>query len=161
MSTGLLRPGPAAFLLKVQIHSIVVERGMPSSAAHLSCQLTLCILCDKSRRRLQVSNTELCCSAASARCMPGMQSRQNEAKKKLKCCFLCSLFFAGAVLIDQYCNPLSDICLRSVQAQVDDITDKVRKVLRAKNPRHPSLAAKAGTVQKRPLLQSFPAPLHS
>ncbi|NXR13532.1 FBX21 protein, partial [Semnornis frantzii] len=55
-------------------------------------------------------------------------------------------FVAGAVLIDQYCNPLSDICLRSVQAQVDDITDKVRKVLRAKNPRHPSLASKAGEV---------------
>lgn len=69
-------------------------------------------------------------------------------EKKLKSCFLCSLFFPGAVLIDQYCNPLSDICLKSVQAQVDDITDKVRKVLRTKNPRHPSLASKAGTVQK-------------
>ncbi|XP_065424373.1 F-box only protein 21 isoform X3 [Chrysemys picta bellii] len=52
----------------------------------------------------------------------------------------------GAVLIDQYCNPLSDICLTSIQAQVDDITDKVRKVLRTKNPRHPSLAPKAGEV---------------
>uniref|UniRef100_A0A8C3V868 F-box protein 21 n=37 Tax=Passeriformes TaxID=9126 RepID=A0A8C3V868_CATUS len=55
-------------------------------------------------------------------------------------------FLEGAVLIDQYCNPLSDICLKSVQAQVDDITDKVRKVLRTKNPRHPSLASKAGEV---------------
>lgn len=65
------------------------------------------------------------------------------------------------MLIDQYCNPLSDICLKSVQAQVDDITDKVRKVLRTKNPRHPSLAAKAGTVQKWAFLHSLPAPLHS
>ncbi|XP_050780100.1 F-box only protein 21 isoform X3 [Gopherus flavomarginatus] len=55
-------------------------------------------------------------------------------------------FLEGAVLIDQYCNPLSDICLTSVQVQVDDITDKVRKVLRTKNPRHPSLAPKAGEV---------------
>nr|XP_042699125.1 F-box only protein 21 isoform X3 [Chrysemys picta bellii] len=55
-------------------------------------------------------------------------------------------FLEGAVLIDQYCNPLSDICLTSIQAQVDDITDKVRKVLRTKNPRHPSLAPKAGEV---------------
>uniref|UniRef100_A0A8D0KYC3 F-box protein 21 n=1 Tax=Strix occidentalis caurina TaxID=311401 RepID=A0A8D0KYC3_STROC len=55
-------------------------------------------------------------------------------------------FLEGAVLIDQYCNPLSDICLKGVQAQVDDITDKVRKVLRTKNPRHPSLASKAGEV---------------
>ncbi|EMP24404.1 F-box only protein 21 [Chelonia mydas] len=55
-------------------------------------------------------------------------------------------FLEGAVLIDQYCNPLSDICLTSVQAQVDDITDKVRKALRTKNPRHPSLTPKAGEV---------------
>lgn len=76
------------------------------------------------------------------------QIKLSKEKKKLKSCFLYSLFFPGAVLIDQYCNPLSDICLKSVQAQVDDITDKVRKVLRTKNPRHPSLASKAGTVQK-------------
>ncbi|XP_031447949.1 F-box only protein 21 isoform X2 [Phasianus colchicus] len=55
-------------------------------------------------------------------------------------------FLEGAVLIDQYCNPLSDICLKSVQAQVDEITDKVRKVLRTKNPRHPSVASKAGEI---------------
>ncbi|XP_025898677.1 F-box only protein 21 [Nothoprocta perdicaria] len=52
-------------------------------------------------------------------------------------------FLEGAVLIDQYCNPLSDICLRGVQAQVEDIADQVRQVLRTKNPRHPSLASKA------------------
>lgn len=79
---------------------------------------------------------------------PGTLSSSNQAKRKLKFCFLYSLFFPGAVLIDQYCNPLSDICLKGVQAQVDEITDKVRKALRAKNPRHPSVASKAGTVQK-------------
>lgn len=94
--------------------------------------------------------------AACLECRAG----KTKQRKKLKSCFLCSLFFAGAVLIDQYCNPLSDICLKSVQAQVDDITDKVRKVLRTKNPRHPSLASKAGTVQKCAVLQSLPAPLH-
>uniref|UniRef100_A0A8D0H9B1 F-box protein 21 n=1 Tax=Sphenodon punctatus TaxID=8508 RepID=A0A8D0H9B1_SPHPU len=55
-------------------------------------------------------------------------------------------FLEGAVLIDQYCNPLSDISLKSVQAQVDDIADRVRKVLKAKNLRHPSLSSKAGEV---------------
>ncbi|XP_053135371.1 nitric oxide synthase, brain isoform X7 [Hemicordylus capensis] len=53
-------------------------------------------------------------------------------------------FMEGAVLIDQYCNPLSDICLESVQAQVDDIISKVRKHLKSKNPRHPSVAHTAG-----------------
>lgn len=53
-------------------------------------------------------------------------------------------FMEGAVLIDQYCNPLSDICLETVQAQVDDIASKVRKHLKSKAPRHPSVAPKAG-----------------
>lgn len=101
-----------------------------------------------------------CCRDCSLHAW-NVEQAKNQARKKLKSCFLCSLFFAGAVLIDQYCNPLSDICLKSVQAQVDDITDKVRKVLRTKNPRHPSLASKAGTVQKCAFLQGSPAPLHS
>nr|XP_033810276.1 F-box only protein 21 isoform X2 [Geotrypetes seraphini]XP_033810277.1 F-box only protein 21 isoform X2 [Geotrypetes seraphini] len=53
-------------------------------------------------------------------------------------------FLEGAVLIDQYCNPLSDICLESVQTQIGDILDKVKKVLQVKNCRHPSLSSKAG-----------------
>ncbi|XP_034954714.2 F-box only protein 21 [Zootoca vivipara] len=74
--------------------------------------------------------------------------RQQNILKKLKVylqrpadeqCFL-----EGAVLIDQYCNPLSDICLESVQAQVDDIVAKVRKFLKSKNSRHPSVTQKAG-----------------
>ncbi|XP_074868937.1 F-box only protein 21 isoform X2 [Carettochelys insculpta] len=48
---------------------------------------------------------------------------------------------------------LEDICLASVQAQVDEITDKVRNVLRTKNPRHPSLAPKAGEVLMVPELE--------
>ncbi|KAJ6659117.1 hypothetical protein lerEdw1_019420 [Lerista edwardsae] len=50
----------------------------------------------------------------------------------------------GAVLIDQYCNPLSDICLETVQAQIDDIAAKVRQHLKSKAPRHPSVAPQAG-----------------
>lgn len=98
-----------------------------------------------------VLETESCCVLLQLLAVchrPGTLSCSNQAKRKLKFCFLYSLFFPGAVLIDQYCNPLSDICLKSVQAQVDEITDKVRKVLRTKNPRHPSVASKAGTVQK-------------
>ncbi|XP_061458447.1 F-box only protein 21 isoform X1 [Rhineura floridana] len=53
-------------------------------------------------------------------------------------------FLEGAVLIDQYCNPLSDICLENVKAQVDDIAAKVRKFLKSKNSRHPSVTPKAG-----------------
>ncbi|XP_043825539.1 F-box only protein 21 [Dromiciops gliroides] len=53
-------------------------------------------------------------------------------------------FLEGAVLIDQYCNPLADICLKDIQSQVESITDQVRKILRGKNCRHPSLAFKAG-----------------
>nr|XP_060641457.1 F-box only protein 21 isoform X1 [Anolis sagrei ordinatus] len=53
-------------------------------------------------------------------------------------------FLEGAVLVDQYCNPLLDICLETVQAQVDDIAAKVRKYLKSKNTRHPSVTSKAG-----------------
>ncbi|XP_030074049.1 F-box only protein 21 [Microcaecilia unicolor] len=53
-------------------------------------------------------------------------------------------FLEGAVLIDQYCNPLSDISLESVLSQIGDILDKVKKVLQMKNCRHPSLSLKAG-----------------
>ncbi|XP_054852124.1 F-box only protein 21 isoform X2 [Eublepharis macularius] len=57
-------------------------------------------------------------------------------------------FLEGAVLIDQYCNPLLDICLETVQAQVDDIASKVRKFLKSKNPRHPSVTSKTGEVSQ-------------
>ncbi|KAJ8779345.1 hypothetical protein J1605_012807 [Eschrichtius robustus] len=50
----------------------------------------------------------------------------------------------GAVYIDQYCNPLSDISLRDIQAQIDSIVELVCKTLRGINSRHPSLAFKAG-----------------
>ncbi|XP_044304805.1 F-box only protein 21 isoform X1 [Varanus komodoensis] len=53
-------------------------------------------------------------------------------------------FLEGAVLIDQYCNPLTDISLAGVQAQIDDIVAKVRQFLKSKNSRHPSVAPKAG-----------------
>lgn len=44
----------------------------------------------------------------------------------------------GAVLVDQYCNPLADVTLDSISAQLDEITEKVKKMLRIKNPSHPS-----------------------
>uniref|UniRef100_A0A671QX25 F-box only protein 21-like n=1 Tax=Sinocyclocheilus anshuiensis TaxID=1608454 RepID=A0A671QX25_9TELE len=44
----------------------------------------------------------------------------------------------GAVLIDQYCNPLADITLESISAQIEEITDKVKKYLRVKSATHPS-----------------------
>ncbi|KAG5840408.1 hypothetical protein ANANG_G00188500 [Anguilla anguilla] len=47
----------------------------------------------------------------------------------------------GAVLVDQYCNPLADISMQSISAQLEEITDKVKKTLRIKNPSHPSLRA--------------------
>uniref|UniRef100_A0A667Z230 F-box protein 21 n=1 Tax=Myripristis murdjan TaxID=586833 RepID=A0A667Z230_9TELE len=50
----------------------------------------------------------------------------------------------GAVLVDQYCNPLADVTLESISAQVDEITDKVKKMLRIKNPSHPSLRITQG-----------------
>ncbi|KAL7986786.1 hypothetical protein Chor_013069 [Crotalus horridus] len=52
-------------------------------------------------------------------------------------------FLEGAVLIDQYCNPLSDITFKSIQAQIDDIAAKVCKFLKSRNPRHPTVDRKA------------------
>ncbi|CAL8331264.1 unnamed protein product [Arctogadus glacialis] len=45
----------------------------------------------------------------------------------------------GAVLVDQYCNPLAEITVASISDQLEEITDKVQKMLRIKNPSHPSL----------------------
>uniref|UniRef100_A0AAY4BQC8 Hemimethylated DNA-binding domain-containing protein n=1 Tax=Denticeps clupeoides TaxID=299321 RepID=A0AAY4BQC8_9TELE len=50
----------------------------------------------------------------------------------------------GAVLVDQYCNPLAEITLEIISVQLDDIVDKVRKLLRVTNPSHPSLRALPG-----------------
>ncbi|XP_075691364.1 F-box only protein 21 isoform X2 [Rhinoderma darwinii] len=52
--------------------------------------------------------------------------------------------FEGAVLIDQYCNPLEDVNLENIQAEMADITRKVKVHLCAKNSRHPSLSLQAG-----------------
>lgn len=46
--------------------------------------------------------------------------------------------------IDQYCNPLSEISLKDIHAQIDSIVELVCKTLRGINSRHPSLAFKAG-----------------
>ncbi|KAJ8286030.1 hypothetical protein GJAV_G00033710 [Gymnothorax javanicus] len=45
----------------------------------------------------------------------------------------------GAVLVDQYCNPLADVSLLTISAQLEEIALKVKKTLRTKNPSHPSL----------------------
>ncbi|TRY87506.1 hypothetical protein DNTS_035324 [Danionella cerebrum] len=45
----------------------------------------------------------------------------------------------GAVLVDQYCNPLSDVSLQSISAQLEEISDKAKKHLRGINPAHPIL----------------------
>lgn len=50
----------------------------------------------------------------------------------------------GAVLVDRYCNPLADVTLDSISAQLDEITDKVRRMLRVRNPSHPSLRLAEG-----------------
>ena len=50
----------------------------------------------------------------------------------------------GAVLVDQYCNPLADVSLESISAQLDEIIDKVQKMLKIKNPSHPSLRVGPG-----------------
>ncbi|XP_075881851.1 F-box only protein 21 isoform X2 [Nelusetta ayraudi] len=50
----------------------------------------------------------------------------------------------GAVLVDQYCNPLSDVSLSSVSGQLDEIVEKVRRMLSIKNPSHPSLRVTQG-----------------
>lgn len=55
---------------------------------------------------------------------------------------------AGAVLVDQYCNPLSDVSLSSISGQLDEIVEKVRKMLSVKNPSHPSLSVAQGALGK-------------
>ncbi|KAJ8415322.1 hypothetical protein AAFF_G00423020 [Aldrovandia affinis] len=50
----------------------------------------------------------------------------------------------GAVLVDQYCNPLAEVSLQSISAQLEEITDKVKKTLRMKNTSHPSLRSNQG-----------------
>ncbi|KAM8960760.1 F-box only protein 21 [Pelodytes ibericus] len=45
----------------------------------------------------------------------------------------------GAVLIDQYCNPLEDVRLEHIQAQINAILVKVKALLGVVNSRHPSL----------------------
>ncbi len=55
----------------------------------------------------------------------------------------------GAVLVDQYCNPLAEITLESISAQIEEITDKVKKCLRVKNATHPSLRASQGQFARR------------
>ncbi|KAG8011895.1 F-box only protein 21 [Nibea albiflora] len=50
----------------------------------------------------------------------------------------------GAVLVDQYCNPLADVTLSGISAQLDEIVEKVRKMLRIKNSSHPSLRVAQG-----------------
>lgn len=50
----------------------------------------------------------------------------------------------GAILVDQYCNPLADVTLESVSLQLAEMTEKVKKMLRLKNPSHPSLRCAPG-----------------
>ncbi|XP_061586517.1 F-box only protein 21 [Cololabis saira] len=50
----------------------------------------------------------------------------------------------GAVLVDQYCNPLAEVTLDSISEQLDEITEKVRKMLRIKTPSHPSVRVTQG-----------------
>ncbi len=55
----------------------------------------------------------------------------------------------GAVLVNQYCNPLAEITLESISAQIEEITGKVKKCLREKNATHPSLRASQGQSARR------------
>ncbi|XP_062874169.1 F-box only protein 21 isoform X2 [Trichomycterus rosablanca] len=50
----------------------------------------------------------------------------------------------GAVLVDRYCNPLTDITMEGLSAQLDDVIEKVKKYLRVKNATHPSLRSGQG-----------------
>lgn len=61
---------------------------------------------------------------------------------------LVSSTLPGAVLVDQYCNPLADVTLNSISAQLDEIAEKVKKMLRIKNPSHPSLRIAQGELSK-------------
>ncbi|XP_053726681.1 F-box only protein 21 isoform X1 [Synchiropus splendidus] len=54
----------------------------------------------------------------------------------------------GAVLVDQYCNPLADITLESICSQLDEIIEKVKKMLKMKNPSHPSLRIPPGALDE-------------
>lgn len=56
---------------------------------------------------------------------------------------------AGAVLVDQYCNPLSDVSLSNISSQLDEIVEKVKKMLSIKNPSHPSLSVTQGLKKKK------------
>ncbi|XP_043924225.1 F-box only protein 21 isoform X2 [Protopterus annectens] len=46
----------------------------------------------------------------------------------------------GAVFVDQYCNPLEDISIESIQSHIDGVLEKIKKVLWVKNSSHPSLS---------------------
>ncbi|XP_073416736.1 F-box only protein 21 isoform X1 [Dendrobates tinctorius] len=50
----------------------------------------------------------------------------------------------GAVLIDQYCNPLDDVNIENIQAEIESISRRVKVYLSAKNSRHPSLSQQSG-----------------
>lgn len=71
-------------------------------------------------------------------------------------CILVVFASSGAVLVDQYCNPLADVTLEGISLQIDEIAEKVKKMLRIKNPSHPSLRIANGrflriTSEKRKL----------
>lgn len=50
--------------------------------------------------------------------------------------------------MDQYCNPLSDVSLSSISGLLDEIVEKVRRMLSIKNPSHPSLRVTQGAFEK-------------
>uniref|UniRef100_A0A673IDK8 F-box only protein 21-like n=1 Tax=Sinocyclocheilus rhinocerous TaxID=307959 RepID=A0A673IDK8_9TELE len=66
----------------------------------------------------------------------------------------------GAVLVDQYCNPLADVTLESISAQIEEITDKVKKNLRVKNATHPSLRASQGQSFQKQVICALNAVLY-
>lgn len=70
--------------------------------------------------------------------------KQKNSKYGTLYSFLSYLFSLGAILVDQYCNPLADVTLESVSLQLDEMTEKVKKMLRLKNPSHPSLRCAPG-----------------
>uniref|UniRef100_A0A8C4R6X9 F-box protein 21 n=1 Tax=Eptatretus burgeri TaxID=7764 RepID=A0A8C4R6X9_EPTBU len=53
----------------------------------------------------------------------------------------------GAVLIARYCNPMEDVSVTRVQAQISEIADKVRNLLYKMNPIHPACNAREGGKQ--------------
>lgn len=52
------------------------------------------------------------------------------------------------MLVDRYCNPLADVTLSSISAQLDEIAEKVKRMLKIKNPSHPSLRVTQGEDSK-------------